>query len=193
MKNESKSEAKQFYKSLFVIVAPIALQNLLSSLVNSLDVLMLGFVGQTALAAVSLANQVQFLMMLFFIGLASGGTVAAGLFAFVVAIGIINRIASRTGTANHIRLYECMVIAGGIIFNLVYLFSKSLPTGYFGLGLYGLFTGMYVGLQAMALAEVIKTIPILAMRIKLVEGMPYIVVSIAIGKIIGSLFGLCYK
>ena len=74
MKNESKSEAKQFYKSLFVIVAPIALQNLLSSLVNSLDVLMLGFVGQTALAAVSLANQVQFLMMLFFIGLASGLT-----------------------------------------------------------------------------------------------------------------------
>lgn len=132
-------------------------------------------------------------IFLYFIGLASGGTVAAGLFAFVVAIGIINRIASRTGTANHIRLYECMVIAGGIIFNLVYLFSKSLPTGYFGLGLYGLFTGMYVGLQAMALAEVIKNIPILAMRIKLVEGMPYIVVSIAIGKIIGSLFGLCYK
>ena len=86
-----------------------------------------------------------------------------------------------------------MVIAGGILFNLIYLFSKSLPTGYFGLGLYGLFTGMYVGLQAMALAEGIKTIPILAMRIKLVEGMPYIVVAIAIGKIIGSLLGLCYK
>ena len=132
-------------------------------------------------------------IFLFFIGLASGGTVAAGLFAFVVAIGIINRIASRTGTANHIRIYEFMVIAGGILFNLIYLFSKSLPTGYFGLGFYGLFAGMYVGLQAMALAEVIKTIPILTMRIKLVEGIPYIVVSIAIGKIIGSLFGLCYK
>ena len=72
MKDESKSEAKQFYKSLFVIVAPIALQNLLSSLVNSLDVLMLGFVGQTALAAVSLANQVQFLMMLFLLDLLPG-------------------------------------------------------------------------------------------------------------------------
>lgn len=67
-------EAKSFYKSLFVIVAPIALQNLLSSLVNSLDVIMLGFVGQTAIAAVSLANQVQFIMMLFYIGLASGLT-----------------------------------------------------------------------------------------------------------------------
>lgn len=132
-------------------------------------------------------------ILLFFIGLASGGTAAAGLFAFIVAIGIINRIASRTGTANHIRMYEFMVIIGGILFNLIYLFSKSLPTGYFGLGLYGLFTGMYVGLQAMALAEVIKIIPILSMRIKLIEGMPYIIVAIAIGKIIGSLFGLCYN
>ncbi|MBQ0051745.1 MAG: MATE family efflux transporter [Treponema sp.] len=67
-------ESKQFYKSLFVIVAPIALQNLLSSLVSSLDVVMLGFVGQTAIAAVSLANQVQFILMLFYIGLASGLT-----------------------------------------------------------------------------------------------------------------------
>lgn len=67
-------ESKTFYKSLFVIVAPIAVQNLLSSLVNSLDVIMLGWVSQTAIAAVSLANQVQFLMILFYIGLASGLT-----------------------------------------------------------------------------------------------------------------------
>ncbi len=72
MSNNLKNENRQFYKSLFVIVAPMALQNLLSSLVNSLDVFMLGFVGQTALAAVSLANQVQFLMMLFYVGLSSG-------------------------------------------------------------------------------------------------------------------------
>ena len=131
-------------------------------------------------------------IILFLIGLAAGGTVAAGLFAFIVAIGVINRIATRTGTANHIRLYEVMVIAGGIIFNLIYLFSKWVPTGYIGIVFFGLFAGMYVGLQAMALAEVIKTIPILAIRIKLVEGIPYIVVAIAIGKIIGSLIGLCY-
>ncbi|WP_191014233.1 MATE family efflux transporter [Treponema zioleckii] len=67
-------ERKQFYKSLFIIVAPIAVQNLLSSLVNSLDVFMLGFVGQTAIASVYLANQVQFILNLFYIGLASGLT-----------------------------------------------------------------------------------------------------------------------
>jgi len=69
-----KEENKQFYKSLFVIVAPIAVQNLLSTFVSSLDVVMLGFVNQTAIAAVSLANQIQFILMLFYVGLASGLT-----------------------------------------------------------------------------------------------------------------------
>lgn len=49
-----------FYKSLFALVLPIAIQNLITSAVNSADVFMLGFVGQAELSAVSLANQVQF-------------------------------------------------------------------------------------------------------------------------------------
>ena len=132
-------------------------------------------------------------ILLTIIGLASGGCVAAGLFAFVVAIGTVNRLATRTKTASHIRLYEVMVIAGAILFNIIYIFSSSLPTSYFGLVLFGLFSGMYIGWQSMALAEVIKTLPILAIRIKLVEGLPFIVAAIALGKSLGSLFGFLYK
>ena len=69
---KSKAESKEFYKGLAIIVAPIAIQNLISSACNSLDVVMLGSVGQTAIAATSLANQVQFILMLFFVGLGSG-------------------------------------------------------------------------------------------------------------------------
>lgn len=68
----SKVESKEFFKGLFVIVAPIAIQNLISSACNSLDVVMLGDVSQTAIAATSLANQVQFILMLFFVGMGSG-------------------------------------------------------------------------------------------------------------------------
>lgn len=67
-----KEESKQFYHALFVIVGPIALQNLLTAAVGSADVIMLGYVGQTALAASSLAGQVQFVLMLFFTGISSG-------------------------------------------------------------------------------------------------------------------------
>ena len=61
-----------FYKSLFALVIPIAIQNLITSAVNSADVFMLGYVGQAELSAVSLANQVQFLISGLFFGITSG-------------------------------------------------------------------------------------------------------------------------
>lgn len=67
-----RAERGQFYKSLFAVVAPIALQNLLSAAVGTADVVMLGHIGQTAIAAASLANYVQFILFLFFVGLSSG-------------------------------------------------------------------------------------------------------------------------
>lgn len=65
---------KKFYKALFALVIPITIQNFISNAVNSADVLMLGYVGQSELAAVSLANQFQFLLWGFFYGITSGVT-----------------------------------------------------------------------------------------------------------------------
>ena len=48
---------KSFYKALFALVLPITIQNLLSSAVNFADVFMIGFTGQDALSAISLAKQ----------------------------------------------------------------------------------------------------------------------------------------
>jgi len=70
-------EQKKFYRALFALVIPITIQNFISSAVNSADVLMLGYVGQSELAAVSLANQFQFLLWGFFFGITSGVTILA--------------------------------------------------------------------------------------------------------------------
>lgn len=66
-----RPERKELYKALLVLVIPIAIQNLLNSLVNSVDVLMLGSVGQDELSAVSLANQYMFILWGFFFGINS--------------------------------------------------------------------------------------------------------------------------
>ena len=58
-------EKKYFYKKLAVLVLPIAVQNLMTALVSASDELMLGFVNQSSLSAVSLAAQVQFVLNLF--------------------------------------------------------------------------------------------------------------------------------
>ena len=67
-----KCEGKAFYKSLLNVVGPIAVQNLISAAVNSADVVMLGFVGQTSIAAVSLASNVMFILLMIATGLSSG-------------------------------------------------------------------------------------------------------------------------
>ncbi len=71
-KSAQSTNARNFYHALFILVGPIALQNLITAAVSSADVIMLGYVGQTAIAAASLAGQVQFVLMLFFTGMSSG-------------------------------------------------------------------------------------------------------------------------
>lgn len=74
-KENQKQEAAAFYKALFTIVGPIAIQNLISAAVSSADVIMLNFIGQAAIAAVSLASYIQFVLFIFLTGLASGMTI----------------------------------------------------------------------------------------------------------------------
>lgn len=66
---------KAFYRTVATLVIPMALQNLINVGVTSLDVVMLGMVGEEVLSASSLAGQVQFVMTLIFFGLASGASV----------------------------------------------------------------------------------------------------------------------
>lgn len=69
------SEKRVFYKTALALVLPMALQNLINVGIQSSDVIMLGRVSQTALSGVSLAGQVQFVLMLFLFGLSSGASV----------------------------------------------------------------------------------------------------------------------
>lgn len=68
---------KTFYRKLWALVFPIAVQNLMTALVSASDALMLGFLNQSSLSAVSLASQVQFILNLFYAAITIGATVLA--------------------------------------------------------------------------------------------------------------------
>lgn len=74
---KTKVMKDEFYQSMIRLVVPIVLQNLISTAVNSADVVIVGLVGQDALSAVSLANQLQFILTLVYSGIASGATIMA--------------------------------------------------------------------------------------------------------------------
>lgn len=70
-------EKKTFYKQLSKLVIPIAVQNFMSALVSASDALMLGWLDQDSLSAVSLATQVQFVLNLFLMAITIGLTILA--------------------------------------------------------------------------------------------------------------------
>ena len=52
------------------------------------------------------------------IGLCAGSVTAAGVFAFLVMIGVFPRLIGKTSTKKHILLYETVIIVGGVLGNI---------------------------------------------------------------------------
>ena len=121
------------------------------------------------------------------IGLSAGSIVAGGLFGFVVSLGIVSDFADRTGTANRIGLYEDAVAVGGILGNLVLLYDIPLTAISPLMGVFGIFSGIFVGCWALALAEVLNVFPIFLRRINVTKGIGFVILGIAIGKVLGAI------
>lgn len=66
---------RRFYSSMLKLAVPITIQQLISSSTNLLDVLMIGQLGETSIAALGLSNQIFFLLTLFLFGISSGSAI----------------------------------------------------------------------------------------------------------------------
>lgn len=138
------------------------------------------------------------------VGLAAGLGVSGGVFTTLIAVGLIPRFAGKTHTAKHIFLYEEMVVCGTILGGLISVFfpfldvigfAEQIPIlkrGYPYIGpavlvIFGLFAGVFVGCLALAIAEMLDSIPIFARRMKFRHGVGVVILCMAIGKTVGSL------
>lgn len=126
-------------------------------------------------------------LFLALIGLCAGFAAAAGVFAFITMLGVIPRLATRTHTRKFMYLYELAIIWGGALGNIWILYPVPIPLGTVLLGIIGLFSGVFVGCLAMALAEVLRVFPIITSRVQLKEGFPAVVIAVALGKVAGTL------
>lgn len=75
MEKEKRLGQDGFYSQIFKLVLPIIVQNLLSAAVSSADVVMLNYVGQSSISAVSLAAQYASVLFMVFYGLGTGVTI----------------------------------------------------------------------------------------------------------------------
>lgn len=143
-------------------------------------------------------------------GVSAGLLVSAGIFTVLLAVGLTPRFVGTTHTAKKILLYEGCITTGaviGTIFSAIpamghaggWLREKLFPEwtaivgaldigGEVFLGIAGLFIGMFVGCLALAIAEMLDSIPIFARRVSYRHGLGIAVLAVAIGKLLGSLY-----
>lgn len=126
-------------------------------------------------------------LLLALVGLCGGFIVAGGVFALITSVGLMARLAGKTHTGKYVKIYETCVALGGSIGNLISIFRFALPIGIWSLVIFGLFSGIFVGVLAMSLAESINVTAVFTRRIRLSKGIPWVILGIAIGKGLGSL------
>lgn len=120
------------------------------------------------------------------VGLSAGIGVAGGLFALIIALKLVSEFADQTHTARHIFWYEDAVSAGAILGNVMSVYQLVLPLGQAGAGIFGLFSGIFVGAWAMALTEIMNIVPIFTRRMDLRRGLGLIIAAMAAGRTVGS-------
>ncbi len=139
------------------------------------------------------------------VSLSAGFFAAGGVFTVLISVGLVPRFAGKTHTGKKVMLYENCVVAGTIIGCIISIFEKNLQLGSFilksgffseavwtviGNGILlvsGIFAGMFIGCFALAIAEMLDTIPIFARRVGFRHGLGIAILFMALGKLAGSL------
>lgn len=104
---------KKFYRSMLFLAIPIALQNLITASLNMIDTVMIGKLGESAIASVGIANQVFFLLMLILFGVNSGVSI------FIAQFWGINEV-------KNIKKSVGIAIILGTIVSLIFLLAVFL-------------------------------------------------------------------
>lgn len=100
-------------RKIWVVAIPIIIQNLIDAAVNSADVVMLNYVGQSAISAVSLANSMISVFFMFLYGI---GTGIAMLSAQYFGKGDTSTIEKVEGIGLKFALFVAAIGAAGALF-----------------------------------------------------------------------------
>lgn len=127
------------------------------------------------------------IIILIIFGLSSGVVISGGIFAFIAMLGVVPRLAQKTKTEKYISFYEDCILYGGIFGGINIIRSVKVPLGIPGLLAFGLLSGIFIGCVAVSIAEVLDVVPILTRRFSLKTGLTYLMLAVAIGKLLGAL------
>ena len=140
-------------------------------------------------------------ILLCFGAMSFGFICAAGVFTVLSSVQLVPRFIGNTHSAREILVYENMIILGTIVGGIIsvhwgsaHVVGLSLKATMYGrilgkgiLAAFGIFSGMFIGCLALAIAEMLDSIPIFLKRISWKWGVSLMIFAVALGKVIGRL------
>ncbi|KXG43349.1 stage V sporulation protein AB [Tepidibacillus infernus] len=121
------------------------------------------------------------------IGLAGGLAVGSGLVAFVTVLDIIPRLTQLIKGFRYMKWFERALVSGAVIFTWIDLREIIFHLPKILIFIFGAFSGIFVGMLAGALTEVLNVLPILAKRVNMANAILFLLMAMVFGKIAGSL------
>ena len=122
------------------------------------------------------------------IGLAGGLAVGSGFVAFLTVLDIVPRLTQLVKGVTFIRWFQRALIVGAVFFTWIDLREYVLGISITSLIVFGAFSGIFVGMLAGALTEVLNVLPILAKRLNMANAILFLLMAMVLGKVAGSLF-----
>ncbi|AHV98147.1 stage V sporulation protein AB [Paenibacillus sabinae] len=122
------------------------------------------------------------------LGIAGGIAVGGGVIALFVVLDMIPRLAQLTGSYDKVHWYEGAMVCGSLFGTVSDFWNWKIASGPVVVTAVGLFDGIFVGMLAAALTEVLNVLPILAKRLHMTSYLFGLLMAMVFGKVAGSLF-----
>jgi stage V sporulation protein AB len=120
--------------------------------------------------------------------LAGGIAVGTSLVALITVLDILPRLSQLSRSSNVVHAFEVALVAGSLLFTLAHFFEWTFRITPVFVALIGGLQGMFMGLLAASLIEVLNVIPIISKRLRIQHSLGILLIAVVLGKISGSLF-----
>lgn len=121
------------------------------------------------------------------VGLAGGFAVGSAFTALLIVLDLVPRLVQLTRAHRRSGVFESALLAGALYWCCADFFDWVLPMAPPVLLVPAVFQGVFVGMLAAALTEVLNVIPILTKRLKLQPFLFALLLAMVLGKVAGSL------
>lgn len=126
------------------------------------------------------------------VGFSSGIIIGGAFIAILTFLGMIPRLIQLAGGESLVHSLSVAIVLGTLFGTYLSFtpFSSTQPV--VTLIVWGIFQGIFNGMLAAALVEVLNVFPLLSKRVGLEKYILYLLMAIVFGKMVGSLFQWLY-